>query len=245
MKKLIITLIVTALLVPVVGSADEKIVLAVLDDFPPFQWKEKGQVVGIDADIIREVCRRLGIALEYKAVPWKRALESAKNGRMTGILTALYKEERTKFLYYTKETVHIQKNIVMIRKGSNIKINGFDDLKNRKVGVVRGFSYGSEFDSFKGLEKEVCNNQKDLVNILARERIDVAMGSEMPLMYNAKQLGFQNAIEIGYVITKYPTYTVFSKARENGKLLAQKFDTALREIKQEGMDQKIIDNYLK
>ena len=120
-----------AVLLPAGASADE-ITLAVLGDFPPFQWVDGGKVTGIDADIMREVCRRLGIGLKFQVMPWKSALKSADDGNVSGLVAALYNEKRAEYLYYTKENVHIQKNIIMIRKGNSIKIKGFDDLRNKK-----------------------------------------------------------------------------------------------------------------
>ncbi|RLC21707.1 MAG: hypothetical protein DRI57_01710, partial [Deltaproteobacteria bacterium] len=91
MKKFIVTLVMATLLLPGNVLAAEKIKLAALGDFPPFQYREKSQMTGIDVDMAREVCKRLGIEPEFKVVPWKRALKIAKKGDVTGILTALHK----------------------------------------------------------------------------------------------------------------------------------------------------------
>jgi polar amino acid transport system substrate-binding protein len=245
MRKHFIIWIMFAVLLPAGASADE-ITLAVLGDFPPFQWEDAGEVTGIDADIIREVCRRLGIGLKFRVMPWKKALKSAEDADISGLAAALYTANRAEHLYYTRENVHIQKNVIMIRKDSDLSIRGFDDLRTIKTGVVRDFSYGPEFDNIRGLNKEVYGDQKELVRMLAARRIDAAMGSEMPLMFNARQVGIQNELEVAHVVTEYPAYIVFSKASgEKGELLARKFDTVLREIKKEGLDRKIMDSYIK
>jgi len=225
----------------------EKIVLTAMEDFPPFQYKgENEQVTGIDADIVREVCKRLGIEVKFQPMPWKRALRMVEEGEFSGLLTALYTEERSKFLYFTKETTHIQKNVIMARKGSAITIKGIGDLKNKTVGVVRGFSYGDEFDKCQDIKKEVCNEQKDLIKILDKERIDLAMAVEQPFLFLSKQLGLSGHFEVVHVVTEFPAYTVFSKKLgDAGKSLAERFDKTLKEIKAEGLEQQIIDRYVK
>lgn len=245
MKKLVVTLVMIVLFFPATALA-EKIKMACLKDFPPFQYWEKGQVTGIDADMVKEVCKRLEIEVEFRPVPWKRALKTAEKGDVTGILGALHKEERTKFLYYTTETIHTQKNVIMASKGSGIKVSSLDDLRDKTVGVIRGFSYGPKFDNYQGLRKKVCNNHEDLMRILNMGRIDVAPGSEKPFLFNSKNFGLQDRFEVVYVIAEHPVYTVFSKAiGEKGKVLAEKFDTMLKQIKKEGVDQQIIDKYIK
>jgi polar amino acid transport system substrate-binding protein len=224
----------------------EKIVLTSMGDFPPYQYEEKGHATGIDADIVREVCKRLGIELELQIVPWKRGLRMVEEGDYSGLLTALHTEERSKFLYFTKETVHIQKNVIMARKGSGITVKGLEDLKGKTVGVVRAFSYGPEFDNFQGLIKEVCNEQKELIKLLDKERIDVAMAVEQPFLFLSKQLGLAGRFETVHVIIEFPVYTVFSKKLgEKGKALSEQFDTVLKQIKAEGLEQQIIDRYVK
>jgi len=245
MRNCLIILIMFAVLLPAGASADE-ITLVALGDFPPFQWEEKGKVTGIDADMVSEACRRLGIGLKIQVMPWKRALKSVNEGNVDGLVAALYKEDRTEYLYYTKEAVHVQKNIIMVRKGDNTRIKGFDDLRNKKTGVVKDFSYGPDFDSIRGLDKVVCKDQQELVRMLVAGRVDAAMGSEKPLMFNARKLGLQNELEVAFVVAQYPAYTVFSKVSGGkGELFARKFDAVLREMKKEGLEQKIIDKYMK
>ncbi len=246
MKKFIVTLVMATFLLP--GNVlAEKIRLAAMRDFPPFQYREGKQMTGIDVDMVREVCKRLGIEPEFKVVPWKRALKIAKKGDVTGILTALHKEERTKFLYYTTEAIHTQKNVIMARKGSGLmKVSSLDDLKSKTVGVVRGFSYGQEFDNYQGLKKTVCNNQEDMMRIMNIGRIDAALSPEKPFLFNSRRFGLQNRFEVVYVITEHPAYTVFSKAiGEKGRVLAEKFDNILKQMKKEGIEQQIIDKYMK
>ncbi|MDM8524411.1 transporter substrate-binding domain-containing protein [Desulfococcaceae bacterium HSG8] len=235
------------LLFPLNTLAEEKIVLDTLGDFPPFQYQDdNGKATGTDIDIAYEVCKRLGLELEFRIVPWARALKEAEAGKVAGIIAALLKEERTKFLYYTTEPIHIQKNAVMIRKGSEIKIAGFDDLKGKSIGVIRKFSYGKEFDDYQGLKKEVCNNLEEVIKILNKGHVDVAMGSEKPFMFTAKQMGFQDKFEAAHVFAQIPVYTVFSKKLgKRGESLAKEFDTAIKQIREEGLEQQIIDKYLK
>ena len=183
MRKHFIIWIMFAVLLPAGASADE-ITLAVLGDFPPFQWEDAGEVTGIDADIIREVCRRLGIGLKFRVMPWKKALKSAEDADISGLAAALHTENRAEHLYYTRENVHIQKNVIMIRKDSDLSIRGFDDLRTIKTGVVRDFSYGPEFDNIRGLNKEVYGDQKELLRMLAARRIDAVSYTHLTLPTN-------------------------------------------------------------
>jgi polar amino acid transport system substrate-binding protein len=245
MRKLLTALMMFVLLLPVSATA-EKIIIAGLGTFPPYQYEENGQMVGTDPDTAREVCKRLGIEAEFQIMPWKRILVSAEKGLVTAVVALLHTEERTQFLYYTDETIHVQKNVIMASKEKGIKINTLDDLKDKTVGVVREFSYGSEFDSRQGLKKEICDDQKEVVRMLDKGRIDVAATSERPFRFMCKEVGVQDHFEVVYVLSENPTYMGFSKAGgEKNKVLAEKFSQTLRQLREEGVIQKIIDKYLR
>jgi len=217
----------------------------VLPDFPPYAYEVKGQLTGIDVDSVKEACRRMKVVPEFRVMPWKRSLAKVKNGDITALCAALRTEEREAFLHYSGEPVHIQRNVLMARKGDGIKVTELGNLKDRIVGVVRKFSYGQAFGNCKGLRKSVYNDQEELVRILDKGRIDLAAAAEVPFRFIAKGLGFQNRFEAIYTITEIPAYTVFSKKAlgQEGEVLAKKFGSVLRQMRKEGTIREILDKY--
>lgn len=244
MKKVFVIVLMSVLFFSVNVSA-EQLVFSVLEDFSPYQYMENQKSAGCDVDIMNEVCRRLSIELKVKPLPWKRALKTAENGDSSGLLSVLHTAERESFLYFTSEPIHIQKNVIVARKESGIVIKSFDDLKDKKLGVVANFSYGPEFDKYEGLNKAVCNGQEELVRILDKKRIDVALGAEDPFRFIWKKLDLKERFEIVYVMAEIHAYTGFSKkgCGENGKVMAEKFSEVLRQMKAEGVIEKIMEKY--
>ncbi len=216
-----------------------------LEDFPPYQYVENNQPTGIDVEIAREVFKNLGIKLKLEVVPWKRALKYAEDGNVSGLIAALKTEEREKFLYYTSEPVHIQKNVVIAGKESKIKISSPEDLKGKEVGVLAGFSYGPAIDSLQGLKKTVCNDQQEMIKILDKGRINVVLGSDGPFWFNCKKLGFKDHFEIVHVIAELPAYTAFSMkgSGEKGEMLAEKFSKEIRRLRESGWEKEVIEKY--
>lgn len=244
-KVLSATFVSCVLLFLPLNVSAEKMVFGMVDDFPPYQYTEAEKPCGADADIVSEVCIRLGIEPEFQVMPWKRVLKNAEDGDISAVLALLFKEERTKVLYYTKEPIHINRDSVIALKGSGMKISGLDDLKGKKVGVMSGYSYGPDFDNYKELNKILCDDHKSLIRILDAGRIDAAVAAETPFMFNSKKMGFKDRFETVYVISENPAYTGFSQKScgENGKIMAEKFSEVLRQLKAEGMIEKIMEKY--
>ncbi|CAN2043640.1 hypothetical protein GMMP1_1160030 [Candidatus Magnetomoraceae bacterium gMMP-1] len=138
MKKLFITLImITLIFWSSANVLAGKLVFAI-SIWPPYTMSENGQVSGLDIEIVRKLCNHLGLEAEFQLLPWKRALNYVKNGKTDAILAPRYTKERAEFLYYTSESINIEKTVLISLKGSGIKITGLDDLKGKIVGVVKG-----------------------------------------------------------------------------------------------------------
>jgi len=241
MKKLIVTLAFFALIfLPTMVQA-EKIVFATATQ-SPYVMSENGQLTGMDIDIIREVCKRLGFEPEIQLLPWTRALDYVEKGKVGAIFTPRRTEEREKFMYYSSEPLHIERTVIMTRKGSGIKVNKIDDLKGKNIGVVRAYTYGAEFDKYQEVKKIECDDDNQLVTILAKKRIELAAGDEGTMKYLCKQAGLET--EVVYVFSEDPSYVAFSKKLgEKGKALADKFSEALKKLKEEGFIEKVQSKY--
>jgi len=244
MVKKFIAVLVTVMVILPVNALAEKI-LFVTTDNPPYMIVENGKVEGLDTEIIQEVCKKIGIEPQFKAVPWKRALAMVEEGT-AGAMYALFRtEERNKFLYFASDPIDTVNTVIIARKGSNEKITGLDDLKGKPLGVIGGFSYGPKFDNYSGLNKVPCNDQEELLKILNHGRINLCVAPELPFFYTCKRMNLQDKFEVAYIISEDSNYVGFSKKAlgDKGKEIAEKFTKALKELNEQGVVQKLTEKY--
>jgi polar amino acid transport system substrate-binding protein len=242
MKKLIVTLALFVLIfLPTIAQA-EKVVFATTE-WPPYAFTKDGQPSGINVEIVVELCKRLGIDSEIRVLPWQRALDYVEKGKVDAIFALRYTEERAKFVYYPSESLPVEKTVVMSPKGSGMKVNKIDDLKGKKIGVVRGYSYSPEFDNYQEAKKTICDDDNQLVKILGKKRIELAAGAdEGSIKYLCKKDGIE--VETLYVLNEAKGYIAFSKAiGERAKILGDKFSEALKKLKEEGFIEKVQSKY--
>lgn len=77
-------------------------IVAGYEQVPPYQYQdEQGQVVGIDADILRIVLNDIGCQLDFETSPWKRTLSGVRTGKLDAALGASFKDERAKWAHYS------------------------------------------------------------------------------------------------------------------------------------------------
>jgi len=244
MRKSLIVILAMAIFLLPKNVLAEKIVFATTQ-VPPFVYMENGNWVGIDVDIIREICKRHGLEAEFKDLPWKRGLNDVEKGNVDGMFPLFRTEERTKFMYFPSEYIDTVKTIILIQKGSDVKISNLNDLKEKKVATVAGFSYGPIFDAYTELKKEECNEMETQAKMLNKGRVAAAVVPDLPFGFISKQLGFHDKFETAYIISEDHNYVGFSMKLpgEKGKLLAEKFEQSLRQLRQEGVEEKILAKY--
>jgi polar amino acid transport system substrate-binding protein len=111
---------------------------------------EKSVVIPISAQTIALFTyleRALKFQFEIRRVPWKRALESAQSGE--GLIFGISKTpERLRHLAFSVP-IYSEQALLITRCESRFRFNSLPDLKGKTLGIVRGTSYGEEFDKQK------------------------------------------------------------------------------------------------
>ncbi len=110
------------------------------------------------------------IPLELKFLPFKRAYNHAKSGKINGIFNFYKTKERLNFFDYT-ETIIKNPLVLFVRKDSTLSFHKLEDLKGREVGVMRGYTHGTDFDQSTLFNKIKADSHKSNFKKLVLGRI--------------------------------------------------------------------------
>ncbi|MFZ6648118.1 substrate-binding periplasmic protein [Undibacterium sp. TJN25] len=128
--------------------------------------------------IFNVVEQDIGVEFDIRIYPWPRALANARDGE--GLVFGLAKTRERSQVFHFTEPVFASYVWLVTRSDSAFPFSGVADLKGRSVGVVRGVSYGDEFDQQKNkvfrLEEDNASLSSRLQK-LARRRMDVMLFS--------------------------------------------------------------------
>jgi len=168
----------------------EKGVLTVASaDNKPFGYidPQTNQFTGIDADIITEVARRLGInKVEMTLVPFKYLLKELNADNDIDIIASgLYvTEERKKEVLFTNVWYKEPEAIVTLKAS---EFNSKEDLKNAVVGAESGTVFEELIKKWKndGLIKDlrIYQSQPDLILAVATNEIDASILDSISASY--------------------------------------------------------------
>lgn len=212
----------------------------------PYVYLENDQIVGMDTEVLIRFCESKGISPQFRALPWKRALAEAQQGRIQGIFSLFRSDERDQFLYFPETPINSVRTVVVGRKADNLTINSLEGLKGLRVGVLHAYKYGPEFDNMTGLNKIFCRDKRELITLLDRERVDVTMDAADVFNFKVQEYGFNRAkFEILHQVRTNPIFVAFSKAGlgERGQELAAEFSAFFQKLEESGELEKIRDDY--
>lgn len=236
-----ILLCATVLTSAPVGAQDLTIVF---EDYPPYEYIEDNEVKGINVELIREAFKRMAINPQFEPRPWKRALYELKNGDILALSSGFKTPERETYGLFPSEPLAMETVMVIALKTSAVEINSLEDLRGLKVGVIREYAYGNEFDTLEGLTKVEANSNPRLLQMLLNQRMDVIIGNKAVFKHLAKSIGQLAHIRFAYEITNEPLYLFFSRARgQFAENLSKDFGKAIKTMHDDGTFKAIEDRY--
>jgi len=77
------------------ANANEFKLVIYTDHFSPYNFKnDNDQLVGINLDIVKDICTIIAITCEFKLLPWKRAYSLVQKDPHSGIVSIAKNTER-------------------------------------------------------------------------------------------------------------------------------------------------------
>lgn len=225
-----------------VSRADERMTVA-FESFPPYEYMKDGVAVGANVEVIREACRRMDVTPHFMQLPWRRALLELREGGVDVLSSGFRTMEREVYTLYPKHPLARERVVVVGRSGEGVRVGSLNDLRGLRVGVVRQHSYGQEFDSMRGLDKDYSTDVVAQLRKLSRGRTDVAL-------VNLRVFGSQSerhaieGLEVLYTIGRTELFAMFSRAGGSRvRSLWERFDQVLGEMWADGSVSAIHERY--
>ena len=241
-----------ALLTPAVGQAACALNLG-WEAFEPFQMKAETQVSGLDVDLFVEAAKDAGCTVAFKEAPWARLLKEIETGKMDAAMGASITPERQAFANFS-ESYRQDEFVLFVRAGEVDQVGaaGLKAMvgKSFKLGTVRDYAYGDEFDALKkhpDFAKQIDEAAGTEINIrkLISKRLDGFIENRFVTAAVARKENAGDKIAPHPVsVSTDPVYFMFSKKSVPEATVAA-INAALAKMKNDGRYNQIVAKYLK
>lgn len=125
------------------------------------------------------VVHGLNVDVEFFYCPWARCLAAMENGQVDLLDKLYYSQDRESYLHYVKPAYQTQTSTFRFYShvSNPVKIDNFDDLRDKTIGVVRSAIYYPKFDQAKDVRKISHLHLKNLVGMVKAKRIDALIAA--------------------------------------------------------------------
>jgi ABC-type amino acid transport substrate-binding protein len=106
--------------------------------FPPFSYRENGEIKGYDVDLAAVMFKELGVKPEFVDTQWSGVVLALLSGRFDIIMSSLsYTKERMEKVAFS--TPYADSSLaLLVRAADGDKVKGFEDLSGKTIGLKAG-----------------------------------------------------------------------------------------------------------
>ncbi len=201
MKQLILLMTLVATFVP--SLQGEVLMIFGSDNRPPKYYNRNDIPSGFVVEMTDYIMQQTNQDYLINLYPWKRAYQLSLRG--DGALIGLSKNKDRLALFDYSKAMYYTDLMLIVRKNNQFKFENMTDLEGKTISVVRGGSYGDEFEKAvqsKSFKKHEHSDPVMAINLLLRGDVDAVVygpgkyGVEKLLLRNPKLLKDKKNITI-------------------------------------------------
>lgn len=222
------------------SSSEQKevLVMATNATFPPYEYYDGEDIVGIDAEIGKAIADKLGMDFKIEDMEFNSIISYVNNGdNVMGMAGMTVSEDRKLQVDFSSSYANgVQ--VVIVKKGSDIKT--VDDLAGKKIGVqlsTTGDIYAT--DDFGAEMVTQYNKATDCVLGLKNGDVDAVIIDNAPAQTFVAENDTLKLLETEYANEDYAICV-----KKGNTQLLDKINGALNELTADGTVKKIIDKYI-
>lgn len=206
--------------------------------FPPYEYYEGSEIIGIDTEIAKAVADRLGLELKIEDMEFNSIIIAVTQGKADiGLAGMTVTEERKEAVDFSDSYATGIQAVIVTEDSS---IASIDDLNGKKIGVqlaTTGDIYAKE--DFGEENVEAYNKGADAVMALKQGKVDAVIIDNQPA------ISFVNSTDgLKILDTEYAVEDYAAAIKKGNTALTEAFNSALAELKEDGTIRSIVDKYI-
>lgn len=173
-------------------------------EWPPVIYlDEEGEMHGLYAEILPELFeKRMGMNLQYRLFPWRRAQQQVKDG-LADLIIAIPNAERLQYAVSSKRpflelylNVYTYKNHPRLKEIEHIKT--IDDIKEMGLTTVSNMGNGWQKAHIEaaGIPTFYVLSEQEACLFLAKKRADIMIDAVITTNHIIKNLGLSSELEL-------------------------------------------------
>ncbi len=217
----------------------ETLSVATNAEFPPFEYMEGEEIVGLDIDIIAEVAKDLGMELKVESMEFPAIIPSLISGKADlGIAGLTITEDRKLTVDFSDTYYTSAAQACVIKKGS--MVTDFESLQKATIGVQEGTTGDLFVSEYPDAQVMRFPKGLDAFMELANGKID-AVVIDAPVAENILKALNNGELETIEMPFEEEAFAIIA-AKGNEELL-EKVNATIKRIQEDGTLEELIAKY--
>jgi len=222
------------------GNTESKgvLVMATNAEFPPYEFHEGGEIVGIDVEIARAIAAEMGMDFEIEDIAFDSIIPAVQSGKADFGAAGMTVNEDRKMNVDFSDPYASATQVIIVKEDS--EISGPADLEGKLIGVQQGTTgdiYAS--DEFGDDHVERYNKGFEAVQSLNQTKIDAVIIDGEPAKVFVSQNEGLKILDEAYTEEEY----AICVKKGNTELL-EGINAAIAKLEESGELQAIVDKYI-
>lgn len=213
------------------------LVMATNAEFPPYEFHDGGEIVGIDVEIARAIATEMGMDFEIEDIAFDSIIPEVTSGKADfGAAGMTVTEDRKQSVDFS-DPYATATQVVIVKDGSEIA--SVDDLVGKTIGVQLGTTGDIYAEDVEDVTLERYNKGFEAVQALSQDKIDaVIIDGEPAKVFVAENEGLK-ILDEAFTTEEY----AICVKKGNTELL-EGINSAIAKLKESGELQAIVDKYI-
>jgi len=244
MKTRIFAVLMVLLSVASICVAEEKVITAAADPYPPFVDQSDPQE-GLSLAIIRAAYKTQGYTVKMEFMPWVRAKAQVVEGKIDILPDVWMNDENLKILQFSEpyavNTVKFIKNV-----DDPFDYTGLESLKGKRIGTIKGYGYSDDFANPKDFTRDDVPDLITNIKKLLAKRVDLTLEDEIVAKVMISKTDPTLLTKIAFVEKAFDSknlHVAIGLANPHHQEIIDAFNKGLAEIKANGEFAKIMEGY--
>lgn len=214
------------------------LVMATNAEFPPYEFRDGGEIVGIDVEIAAAIAAHMGMDFEVEDIAFDSIIPSVQSGKADfGAAGMTVTEDRKQSVDFSDS--YATATQVIIVKDDNAEISTPDDLEGKTIGVQLGTTGDIYASDIADAAVEQYNKGFEAVQSLLQNKIDAVIIDGEPAKVFVEQNEGLKILDEAFTVEEY----AICVKKGNTELL-ENINAAIAELKEDGSLQEIVEKYI-
>ena len=161
--------------------------IAVEGTYPPFNFKEKGQLAGFEVELAKALAGKIGVKAEFSTGEWSAMLAGLQANKFDVVINQVGITDKRREAFDFSEPYTFSSPQLIVRKNEKREFKTLADLKGKKLGLGQGTNFGDLAKAVGGIDVKTYPGSPEYLQDLALGRIDAALNDSLLIPYIVKK----------------------------------------------------------